>query len=116
MRFLFDGKEYELSELELRILKYHKIMGPDYSKLISYRFHITLQEAFDIHKKLFDIGLLEKVSAPIINYHSKDKRLKTLKHRNHTYYELSRLGKLLLRDYENKYKEVSLNLQLPFKR
>ncbi|MGC8676640.1 MAG: DUF2250 domain-containing protein [Hydrogenobaculum sp.] len=66
MKFVFDGKEYDLSDLELKILKYHKVMGPDYSKLISYRFHISLQEAFDIHKKLLNMGLLEKVTAPII--------------------------------------------------
>ncbi|HEK25299.1 MAG TPA: DUF2250 domain-containing protein, partial [Hydrogenobaculum sp.] len=33
MKFVFEGKEYELSDLELKILKYHKVMGPDYSKL-----------------------------------------------------------------------------------
>ncbi len=116
MKLWFDGKEYELSELELNILKYHKIMGPDYSKLISHRFHITLQEAFDIHKRLLNIGLLEKVTAPIINYHSKDKRLKSMKHRNHTYYDLSRTGKLLLREYERDHGDIILNLEFPYKR
>jgi predicted transcriptional regulator len=116
MKFVFEGREYDLSDLELKILKYHKIMGPDYSKLISHRFHISLQEAFDIHKKLLSMGLLQKVTAPIINYHSKDKRLKSLKHRNHTYYDLSRTGKLLLREYERQVKEIELELEFPYKR
>ncbi len=116
MKFVFEGNEYELSDLELRILKYHKIMGPDYSKLISHRFYISLQEAFDIHRRLLSLGLLEKVSAPIINYHSKEKRLKTYKHRNHTYYELSRIGKLFLREYERAHGEIDLKLEFPFKR
>jgi predicted transcriptional regulator len=106
----------ELSEIELKVLKYHKLMGADYSKLISHRFGIKLCEATEIHKKLFDLSLLEKVSGSIIDYHTNIKRLKTIKHRNHTYYVLSRKGELCLREYEREFGEIQLNLKYPYKR
>lgn len=106
----------ELSEIELKILKYHKLMGADYSKLISHRFGITLSEAMGIHKRLFDLDFLEKVSGSIIDYHTNIKRLKTIKHRNHTYYVLSRKGELFLREYERKFGDVEVDLKYPYKR
>ncbi|MGC8676641.1 MAG: hypothetical protein ACP5UF_00235 [Hydrogenobaculum sp.] len=42
--------------------------------------------------------------------------MKSVKHRNHTYYDLSRVGKLLLREYERQVKEINLNLKFPYKR
>ncbi|BBJ27482.1 DUF2250 domain-containing protein [Athalassotoga saccharophila] len=106
----------KLSEIEIKILKYHKLMGADYSKLISHRFGIKLCEAMAIHKKLFDLGFLEKVSGSIIDYHTNIKRLKTIKHRNHTYYVLSRKGELCLREYEREFGEIQLDLKYPYKR
>ncbi len=106
----------ELKEIELKILKYHKLMGADYSKLISHRFGISLNEAMEIHKNLFDLGFLEKVSGRIVNYHTNVKRLKTIKHRNHTYYVLSRKGELFLREYEREFGEIELDLKYPYKR
>ncbi len=106
----------ELTEIELKILKYHKIMGADYSKLVSHRFGLKLCEAMKIHQDLFEKGLLEKVSGRIIDYHTNVKRMKTVKHRNHTYYVLSREGKLFLREYEQNFGEIDLDLKYPYKR
>ncbi len=106
----------ELGEIELKILKYHKVMGADYSKLVSHRFGLKLCEAMKIHKNLLEIGLLEKVNGRIVDYHTNVKRTKTVKHRNHTYYVLSRKGKLFLREYERDFGEIELDLKYPYKR
>jgi predicted transcriptional regulator len=110
-------RKEELRDLEIKILKYHKIAGADYSKLISHRFGLSLSDAMKIHKKLLELGFLEKVSGSIINYHTKLKngKYKYVKHRNHTYYTLSRKGKHFIREYEKKFGEIHLDLKYPYK-
>lgn len=82
----------ELSTLEIETLKYHMQKGCDYSKSLAKALNIKLCEAFKIHKKLLDLGYLEKVSSKLTKYKI-DNSTKIIKHRNHTYYQLSKKGK-----------------------
>ncbi len=66
---------------------------------------INVSNAYGIKQKLEEIG-----------FHTNVKRLKTIKHRNHTYYVLSRKGELFLREYEREFGEIELDLKYPYKR
>ncbi|HHS49174.1 MAG TPA: DUF2250 domain-containing protein [Desulfurella acetivorans] len=46
----------------MKVLKYHKQKGCDYSKSLVRALNIKLCEAFAVHKKLLSLGYLEKVS------------------------------------------------------
>ncbi len=65
--------------------------GCDYSKSVARALNIKLPEAFKIHKNLLDLGYLEKVSSRFTKYKI-DNKTKIIKHRNHTYYQLSKKG------------------------
>ncbi len=101
----------ELSEIELKVLKYHKLMGADYSKLVSHRFGLQLCEMNGIHKSLLEMGLLEKVNSRTVDYHMSAKRTKKVKSRNHTYYTLSRQGRLFLREYEQGVGDIDVDVK-----
>ena len=111
-----DFSQLDLSDIELKVLKYHEVMGADYSKLISHRLGLKLCEAMELHRKLYRLGLLERVTGRIVDYHTNLKRRKTIKHRNHTYYALSKKGDHLLREYERVHGEIPLELKYPYKR
>ncbi|OSS41889.1 hypothetical protein DESAMIL20_1442 [Desulfurella amilsii] len=87
----------KLDDLEIKILKYHKQKGCDYSKSLAKELNIKLCEAFMVHKKLLSLGYLEKVSSRLTKYKVNNKT-KIIKHRNHTYYQLSQNGKQFLKD------------------
>ncbi len=87
----------KLDDLEIAVLKYHKHKGCDYSKSLSRVLHIPLQKAFEVHKKLFELGYLEKINSRLTKYKINSKT-KITKHRNHTYYQLSQIGKQFIKD------------------
>ena len=85
-----------LDAFDLEILAYLKKLGPDYAKLLSFRFGRPIEELRARLEALLAKGLLERVEGRIVKYYHR--RLKAVKHRNHTYYAISRAGELLLRD------------------
>jgi hypothetical protein len=86
-----------LDEIDFRILHHHGIMGVDYSLKVAAALHLAKQTVFDRHAKLRDMGLLERVKPRIIQYRKKIVKGKWIKHRNHTYYDLTEKGRLYLR-------------------
>ncbi len=90
------GNDYgELEANDFRILQHHRDLGVDYSLKTASVIHLSRQEVFDRHRKLRDMGLLKRVEPVMIQYRKGVVDNKWIKHRNHTYYELTRRG----RDY-----------------
>ncbi len=104
----------DLDLVDHKILKYLKIMGPEYPWLLSLRVEVPYEEARERLERLRAAGHLERVSGRVVNYRQ-EQRFKTTKHRNHTYYDLTRQGKALLKELEARG-EVELNLKFPYKR
>ncbi|MFH2049803.1 MAG: DUF2250 domain-containing protein, partial [bacterium] len=75
--------------------------GVDYSLVVARKLNIPKQAAFDCHKKLREMGLLERVKPLIIQYRKGIVDNKWIKHRNHTYYDLTDKGKSYLDCYIN---------------
>ena len=86
-------KEIEqLDQTDYLILKHHQKMGMDYSKVVAETLHIPLDEIQDRHKKLRELGGLKRVQGRIIHYRKNIVKGKWIKHRNHTYYEITPEG------------------------
>lgn len=90
------GDDYgQLDADDFRILEHHMRYGIDYSLLVARKLNISKQEAFDRHQKLRDMKLLERVEPKMVQYRKGIVDNKWIKHRNHTYYDVTGRG----RDY-----------------
>ncbi|MFH1686636.1 MAG: DUF2250 domain-containing protein [bacterium] len=97
-KFTPDDDYSELDELDWRILKHHRNFGVDYSLKMARMLAADKEAVFDHHAKLRNMGLLERVEPRIIQYRKGVVDNKWIKHRNHTYYDLTGRGSLYL-DY-----------------
>ena len=88
-----------LTPLDFRILKHHLEWGVDYSLMVASMLHMDRQIVFDTHQKLREMGLLSRVKPLMMQYRKGIAKNKWIKHRNHTYYELTEKG----RNYLNYY-------------
>jgi len=86
---------------DFRILAHHGKYGIDYSLVVARKLGISKQEAFDRHKKLRDLGLIERVQPRIVQYRKGIAPNKWIKHRNHTYYDLTERGRQYLDYYQS---------------
>ncbi len=86
----------DLDELDMRILQHHRVYGVDYSLMVARMLHIERQIAFDRHSKLRAMKLLERVDPVMIRYRKGVVDNKWIKHRNHTYYRLTKKGEQYL--------------------
>ena len=91
--FVPDKVYRSLEENDFRILELHNRLGLDYSLKVADILHLDKREVFDRHKKLRDLGLLRRVEKLMIRYRKGVVDNKWIKHRNHTYYELTNKGK-----------------------
>lgn len=82
----------ELDETDYYILKHHQELGMDYSIVVAETLRIPLEEMHRRHRKLKEIGVLKRVEGRIIHYRKNIVKGKWIKHRNHTYYELTPKG------------------------
>lgn len=82
-------------QTDLDILEFIGYAGPEYAWRLGINIGLEVAEARERLEALLAKGLLEKVQGTMLdNYHrAKD----WTKHMNHTYYRLSRKGKLYLR-------------------
>lgn len=87
-----------LDATDFAILRHHRVLGVDYSLKVAAILHIDEQKIFDSHRKLRDMALLERVKPLMMQYRKNIVKNKWIKHRNHTYYELTEKGKNYL-DY-----------------
>lgn len=91
----------ELDQTDYLILKHHQEMGMDYSKVVAQSLHIPINEIQDRHKKLRELGGLKRVEGRIIHYRKNIVKGKWIKHRNHTYYEITPEGNLWIDTLES---------------
>ncbi len=92
----------ELDETDYFILKHHQELGMDYSIVVAEALRIPLEEMHQRHRKLRDLGGLKRVEGRIIHYRKNIVKGKWIKHRNHTYYELTPEGRTWIQAFENK--------------
>jgi len=91
------GVDYDdLDATDFDILKHHRDYDIDYSLKVAQVLGLDKQETFDRHRKLRELGLLERVEALIVQYRKKIAKNKWIKHRNHTYYKLTERGAVYL--------------------
>lgn len=90
----------ELDETDYFVLKHHQEFGMDYSIVVAETLQIPLEEMHRRHRKLRDLGGLKRVEGRIIHYRKNIVKGKWIKHRNHTYYELTPDGKTWIEAFE----------------
>lgn len=100
-----DSDYDQLDETDFAVLRHHKVNGIDYSLLVARILSIDKQEAFDRHKKLRDMKLLERVDALMVQYRKGIVDNKWIKHRNHTYYRITDKGDTYLDFYRTTTQE-----------
>lgn len=88
---------YKLDELDFDILKHHEKMGVDYSLMVAGILNIEPELAFERHRKLRGLKLLKRVEKVMIRYRKNIVDKEWIKHRNHTYYEITPKGEEYLR-------------------
>ena len=90
--FLDEEKE---DELDIKIMKLIERVGPEYSIQMAKTLNIPIQKVRNRLKSLTQKGFLKRVQGTMLeSYHRQEG---WDKHMNHTYYQLSRKGKLYLR-------------------
>lgn len=99
--FAPDKQYDELEPNDFAILDHHDRLGVDYSLKVAADLNLPKQELFDRHKRLREKGLLKRVEPTMIRYRKGVVDNKWIKHRNHTYYQLTVLGQKLL-EYHRK--------------
>jgi hypothetical protein len=99
-----DADYRDLDDLDFQILVHHDTMGVDYSLKVASILCLDKQLTFDRHAKLRDMKLLERVDPRIIRYRKNIVKGKWIKHRNHTYYDLTDKGRLYVRHYRDAQK------------
>ncbi len=88
-----------LDEIDFRILDHHAKLGVDYSLAVAGALHLDVAMVFERHDRLRLIGLMVRVEPTMIRYRKNIVAGKWIKHRNHTYYELTSRGKAYLNHY-----------------
>lgn len=89
-----------LDSLDFAVLRHHSTYGVDYAHVVARKLNIDKAEAFARHKKLWELGLLERVKPVIIQYRKGIVDNKWIKHRNHTYYDLTDKGRAYLEHFQ----------------
>jgi hypothetical protein len=87
------GADFDtLDATDFAILKHHRDLDIDYSLKVARVLNIEKQVAFDRHRRLREMGLLERVQPTIVQYRKGVVKNTWIKHRNHTYYRLTGRG------------------------
>lgn len=87
-----DEDYSRLDELDFRILQHHQAMGVDYSLMVASVLRVPARQIFERHRKLRGLKLLKRVEKVMIRYRKNIVDNKWIKHRNHTYYEITPRG------------------------
>lgn len=88
-----------LDNIDFVVLAHHLEYGVDYAHVVARKQNISKQEAFDRHQKLKELKLIVRVEPKIIQYRKGIVDNKWIKHRNHTYYQLTKLGEMYIKYY-----------------
>ena len=76
-------------------------MGNDYAAVTANMTRLPRATVFERHKKLRDLKLLKRVKPLMIQYRKNIVNNKWIKHRNHTYYEITPKGSEFLKYYKD---------------
>ena len=87
----------ELDEIDFKILKHHAEMGVDYAAVVAKCTRLDRATVFKSHRKLRDLKLLSRVQPRMIQYRKNIVDNKWIKHRNHTYYEITERGRKIIK-------------------
>jgi hypothetical protein len=98
--FVPENDYYDLDSVDFAVLRHHLEYGIDYSLMLAKMLTIPKHEAFERHKKLKGLGLLQRVEPRMVQYRQGIADHKWIKHRNHTYYELTDKGRAYLEYHE----------------
>lgn len=99
MEFHPDDDYSRLDSVDFSVLDHHLKYGFDYSLKMASLLHLDKKTMFDKHSKLREMKLLERVEPKMIQYRKNIVKGKWIKHRNHTYYDLTEKGRLYLDHY-----------------
>ncbi len=97
--FVPDDDFKTLDEIDFAVLKHHHALGVDYSLKVAAVLRIDKQAVFNSHTTLREMRLLKRVQPLMIQYRKNIAKNKWIKHRNHTYYELTTKGTNYLQYY-----------------
>ncbi len=97
--FAPDDDFKNLDKIDFAVLRHHQVLGVDYSLKVAAALRIDKQAVFESHNKLREMKLLKRVRPLMIQYRKNIVKNKWTKHRNHTYYELTKKGRDYLRYY-----------------
>mgnify|MGYP001820101211 CR=1 FL=1 len=100
-----------MHENEMKIVCYIYRAGPAFTAKLASRLNQEMQTIKRNIRNLLKEGYIERVSGTMVGY-SLEKRNRVIKHRNHTYYDLTRKGRLLIRQFHGK---IEVNLRPPYK-
>lgn len=103
--YLPDDDFQDLDPVDLALMRHHRDYGFDYSLKVAAMMHLDKQTVFDRHAKLRRMGLLERVEPRMIQYRKNIVKGKWIKHRNHTYYDLTEKGKRYFEYYLRRVKD-----------
>jgi len=87
-----DKDYYDLDEVDFRILQHHQSMGVDYTWMVASALDMDPELVFERHKQLRGLKLLKRVEPVMIQYRKNIVDHKWIKHRNHTYYQITSKG------------------------
>ncbi len=96
--FTPDNEYGCLEDIDFLLLKHHRQYGYDYSNKVAAMLNLERRLVHDSHTKLRDLNLLKRVEPKMIQYRKNIVPGKWIKHRNHTYYDLTEKGSAYL-DY-----------------
>lgn len=88
-----DDDYFTLDEVDFAVMEHHQDLGVDYSLKVAAVLRIDKQAVFESHTRLRKMQLLKRVEPLMIQYRKNIAKNKWIKHRNHTYYELTKKGK-----------------------
>ena len=99
-----------MQESKLKILYYLYHAGPAFAAKLASRLNQELQTLKGHIRTLQDEGYVERVQGTIVDYRP-EKGQRVRKHRNHTYYQLTRKGKRMMRNFQGR---IEVNLRPPY--
>ena len=106
-----SARPMTFTRVDKEVLYYIHNTGPVFPAKLAKRLNREVAEVREAIERLKDGSWLERVSGAMVDYRL-SKRTKITKHRNHTYYGLTRKARLYLR--ENPL-DLDVNLRPPYK-
>ena len=100
-----------LTEPELKVMYYIFHSGPVFVNKLAARLNEDRETLRNSVNNLKRLGYLERLAKSLVDYRL-DKRNRVTKHRNHTYYDLTRKGRIFMRQFDG---TVEVNLKPPYK-